>query len=77
MICIDDFCSGGTASLKLVNVHGSSETRGYTAEYTARPTALTMAVASKAVIDALYHWTFHFCIKKKFKQPFLNKSESE
>ena len=35
-----------------------------TAEYTARPTALTMAVASKVVIDALYHLTFHFCIKK-------------
>ena len=48
-----------------------------TAEYTARPTALTMAVASKAVIDALYHRTFHFCIEKKFRQPFLNKSESE
>ena len=51
-----------------------------TADYTVRPTALTMAVASKAVIDALYHRTFHFCIKKKeekIKQPFLNKSESE
>ena len=51
-----------------------------TAEYTARPVALTMAVTSKAVIDALYHRTFHFCIKKKeekIKQPFLNKSESE
>ena len=33
-----------------------------TAEYTARPTALTMAVALKAVIDALYHQTFYFCI---------------
>ena len=49
-----------------------------TAEYTTKPTALTMAVASKAVTDAHYRRTFHFCIKKKkIKQPFLNKSESE
>ena len=36
-----------------------------TQQSTVRPTALTLAVASKAVIDALYHQTFHFCIKKK------------
>ena len=28
MICIDDFCCDGTASLKWVTVHGSSETLG-------------------------------------------------
>ena len=47
-----------------------------TAEYTARPTALTMTVTSKAVIDALYHWTltlFTFALKKKFKQPFFEQ----
>ena len=48
-----------------------------TADYTVRPTALTMAITSKAVIDALYHQTFYFGFKKDFKQPFLNESESE
>ena len=60
MICINDFCNGGTIKVSDC-VQFEQNTRVTTQQSTARPTALTMAVASKAVIDALYHQTFHFC----------------
>ena len=66
IICINDFCYGRTISLKWVTVHSLSETHGsqHSIDWlsTARLTALTIAVASKAINDALYHWTSNFCI---------------
>ena len=78
MICINDFCSGGTASLKWVTVHGSSE---------------TLWSQHSRVQRGQLHWQWPslwkpwlmyfmirlcaFAFKNDFKQPFLNKSESE
>ena len=43
---------------------------------TARPTALTMAITSKAMAEAHDHQLFTFAFKKDFKQHSVHKSES-
>ena len=74
-ICMDGYCMAGPLVLsewlyKVWTKHMDRKTAAQPSVDTVRPTALRMTVTLKAIIDALYHQIFHFCIYKRFLKTF-------